>query len=218
MKGGLDVKLRWHGHACFSLISSDETRILTDPFDEHVGYELPRVEADVVTISHGHFDHCYVTPEMGNPEIVRNPGTTIFRDVRITGVPSFHDNNGGKTRGTNIMFSFKIDDIQIAHLGDLGHTLGPEHVMALGHPQVLLIPVGGTYTIDWQEASRVVETLEPKIVIPMHYKTAALSFPLDTVDNFLQDKVRVRRESYSTIEITPDNLPADQEIIVLSYI
>ena len=212
------MKIKWHGHACFSLISSEGTRVLTDPFDDHVGYELPRVEADVVTISHDHFDHCYLTPQLGHPEIVRNPGTTVFRDVRITGVESYHDNNGGKTRGNNVMFSFKIDDLQIAHLGDLGHPLGPEHVLALGHPQVLLIPGGGTYTIDWQEATKVVETLEPRIVIPMHYKTEALSFPLDTVDNFLQDKVRARREMYSTIEISPNSLPEEREIVVLSYI
>lgn len=211
------VKIRWFGHACFEIVSSQGTRLLTDPFDETIGYAYPRVEVDVVTISHGHFDHDCTRFLPGHPRIVRDEGSVQFKDILITGVPSYHDNAGGKNRGPNIMFSFGMDGLQLAHLGDLGHMLGPEHVLALGHPQVVLVPVGGTYTIDARQATRVVQVLASRVVIPMHYKTEALSFPLDTVDDFLQDKKRVRRVKYSTVDFTPENLPDEQEVIVLSY-
>ena len=152
------MKLEWMGHACFAITTDNGTRIVTDPFDEKVGYPLPWGRADIVTASHGHFDHaCY---ERMNPQnVVKEPGEYVFGDVKITGIASFHDDAKGAKRGSNVIFVIEADGKRIAHLGDLGHMLSEAQVAALGKLDALLIPVGGTYTLTGEQAAEQARTI-----------------------------------------------------------
>lgn len=211
------MKIRWFGHSCFGLTASDETRILTDPFDESVGYPLPQMEAAVVTASHGHFDHAYTHGLPGHPRVLRETGSYQAGPVAIGTIQTFHDASGGRQRGGNLMFHFAEAGLHLLHAGDLGHILTAEQILACGQVDVLLIPVGGTYTLEADGAWQVVEQLKPRLIVPMHYRTDALAFPLDSVDPFLHGRSH-RRLPYATIEVTAETLPAEREIQVLSYV
>lgn len=169
------MKLEWMGHACFAITTEKGTRIVTDPFDEKVGYPLPWGRADVVTVSHGHFDHnCY---ERLNPEnVVKEPGEYVFGDVKITGVASFHDDAQGAKRGTNVIYVIEADGKRVAHMGDLGHMLSDEQIAALGRLDVLMIPVGGTYTLTGEQAAEQAQAIGAEAVVPMHYSSEWCKF------------------------------------------
>jgi L-ascorbate metabolism protein UlaG (beta-lactamase superfamily) len=211
------VKIKWYGHACFLMTSSAGTRVLTDPFDETVGYPVPSVEADYVTVSHDHFDHNAVRIVKGQPKVAKGPGTHRLGDIEAKGVGTFHDDVRGAKRGLNTVFVFDIDGIRVCHLGDLGHVPGPEQVSEIGGVDVLLVPVGGTYTIDAGGAASVTGLLAPRIVIPMHFKTPALSFPLDPVDSFLQRMGGGTRTGAATLEVSKEDLGGPRRICVLEY-
>ncbi|HHY46379.1 MAG TPA: MBL fold metallo-hydrolase [Firmicutes bacterium] len=215
---GVDrVRIRWLGHACFLITAPDGTRILTDPFDETVGYRVPDVESEIVTVSHDHFDHNNVRCVRGNPVVVDKPGEHEVRGIKISGIPTFHDEVHGKKRGTNTVFVMDVGGFRLAHLGDLGEKPAKEVLDGLGHVDILMIPVGGYYTIDAGTASELVEELEPSIAIPMHYKTPAISFPIAEVDKFLAGKERVERRHTTTLEVSRPELPRETTIVVLDY-
>ena len=180
------MKLRWLGHSCFLLTSRNGTRILTDPFNAMVGYRLPEVEADVVTTSHDHGDHNHVKAVKGRFTHLNAPGRFSVRDVEIRGVSTFHDDAGGLKRGKNVVFRFDVDGVGVCHLGDLGHPLTAKQLEEIGPVDVLLVPVGGKFTVDYQGAAGVVKQLKPKVVIPMHYRTKRLQFYLDGPEKFLE--------------------------------
>jgi len=212
---GNGLRVQWLGHACFLITSSDGSRVLNDPFDESVGYPLPAVEADVVTTSHSHFDHNYVSAVKGNPVVVKSAGETSAAGITFIGVPSYHDDAKGDERGQNIIFVWEMDGMRLTHLGDLGHPLTEDHVAKIGDVDILLIPVGGTYTIDAREATKVVEQLSPKLVFPMHYKTEAINFPIAGADRFLAGKDNVERMDGNSVLVR--DLPDKMKIIVLNY-
>lgn len=178
------MDIRWLGHACFLLQSEDGTRVLTDPFDETVGYPQPIRAVDIVTVSHQHFDHNAVERLPGSPEIVEGPGEQRHRGITFTGISTYHDGLKGAIRGSNTIFAIEIDGVRIAHMGDLGHLLTEKQAEALGAVDVLLLPVGGTFTIDADEARQTLEQLKPSITVPMHYKTRYIDFPITGVDMF----------------------------------
>ena len=213
------MRIKWLGHACFMLSSANGVRVLTDPFDKSVGYALPEEKADIVAISHNHFDHNYVSAVKGSFVRIDRPGTFLEKGIGITGVATCHDDRGGAKRGPNIVFVFDIDGLRICHCGDLGHTLTPEQVGKIGNVDVLLVPVGGTYTIDAEEARRVMRLLKPAVTIPMHYKTPEINFPIDGVDKFLAAAAGTpaRRAGAQEVEITRGNLAGMPEILVLDY-
>ncbi|MCL6613836.1 MAG: MBL fold metallo-hydrolase [Firmicutes bacterium] len=211
------MKIRWFGHACFELTAQDGTKVLTDPFDESVGYMVPQVEVGVVTISHGHFDHAHLAGVAGRPRVLRGPGEYAEGALKIKAIRTHHDASGGRLRGENLAFRFDDGDLALLHAGDLGHTLTAEQVQACGKVDVLLVPVGGTYTLDAEGAWRVVEQLKPGIVIPMHFRTDALSFPLAPVEPFLEGRPHRRLPSH-TVEVTAAALPGQTEIWVLEYV
>ena len=215
---GRPVEIRWLGHACFVITAGDGTRILTDPFDDTVGYDLPAVPADIVTVSHGHFDHNNVGAVQGSWEVVDSPGDRSFGGVRIRGVKTCHDTKGGALRGHNIMFIIETDDITICHAGDLGHVPSDETVKSIGRVHVLMIPVGGTYTLDAKGAQEAVAKLDPRIVIPMHYKTPDLKLTgLDGPERFLAGMSRVERTQGSSYTVQASTLPRDLTAVVLGY-
>lgn len=178
------MEITWLGHSSFLLEDSKGRKVLTDPFDETVGYSTFKGDVDVVTISHHHFDHSYIE-NIKFKESIDKVGFFYLCDIPVTGIPSYHDKMLGAKRGENTIFVFEIDGYRICHLGDLGHMLSNEDIKQIGNIDVLFIPIGGNYTIDGKEAAEIAKAINSHIVIPMHYKTPMLSFELEGLEDFL---------------------------------
>lgn len=211
--------IRWLGHASFLISSPEGMRIITDPYSRSVGYKVPLPEADIVLVSHDHFDHNATEEVEGSPRIIRGSGEHKVDGLTFLGIPSFHDKVSGRKRGKNTIFVWEMNGIKFAHLGDLGHLLNKEELPYLKGVDVLFIPVGGYFTIDYQEASQIVERINSRIVIPMHYKTEALGsgFPIDGVEKFLIDKENIEQMNSSQLKITEDVLKEKTRIIILQF-
>ena len=195
------MKIRWLGHSCFLLTSPKGTRIVTDPYDESTGYVIPAVEADYVTVSHSHFDHATVSAVQGNPQVISGRGQFVLNDVTANGTGTWHDEVGGERRGPHTVYVFDVGGIKVSHLGDLGHLLNAQQKAEIGKVDVLLVPTGGTYTIDAQKAWQVCQQLNPHVVIPMHYRTDALAFPLDKLSSFIAEAGGCNRVGSTTVEL-----------------
>jgi len=211
------MNIRWLGHATFMISSDDGTRIITDPYTTggKLSYGEIQETADIVTTSHGHGDHNNVGAVRGNPAIVDQAGITEVKGIKFQGISTAHDDAGGTQRGNSIMFCFEADGMRVCHLGDLGHMLDDKQAAELGQIDILLIPVGGYYTIDAQVATRVADKLAPRLVIPMHFKTEKCDFPITGVDEFLQGKTNVTRLEVSEAEFHAEHLPTSTQIVVL---
>jgi len=219
------MKLTYYGHASF-LLESDGTSILIDPFNEKCGYPLPKVAPTAVAISHEHFDHNYLEVAGGSPKVIhglRAEGkewadvTERVGPIALTTVKTYHDPAQGKERGRNAIFIFDAEGLRVVHAGDLGHTLSPDQVKAVGRADLLLIPVGGYYTIGPKDADAVISQLQPRVVVPMHYKTDVnKDWPIGPVDDFLRGKTGVKRLG-RTVAVSSAALPKTQEIWVLSH-
>ncbi len=211
------MKIKWLGHACFLITSKDGTRIITDPYavGGGINYSPIKETADVVVISHDHGDHNNVSTVQGKPEVIKGSGKKNAISIQFKGVAAYHDASQGTQRGPNTAFCFTIDDIKLCHLGDLGHVLGPEQVTEIGVVDILIIPVGGFFTIDASVASQVCDQLKPKIIIPMHFKTPKCAYPIAGVEDFLKGKKNVRKVGASEAEFAREKLPAVTEIVLL---
>jgi L-ascorbate metabolism protein UlaG (beta-lactamase superfamily) len=211
------MRIKWLGHSCFKITSDNGIRILTDPFDDNVGYKLPSVETDIVTISHNHYDHNFIDCVKGKFEVIKKVGNFNVKDIPITGVHTYHDNEQGAKRGDNIVYIFQIDDVKVCHLGDLGHVLTKPQLDMIGKVDVVLIPVGGVFTINAEEAYEVINQLNPSIIIPMHYKTRALNFKLDTADGFIKKFDDFEKLQSQVLEVKKENLKSQKKLFVLNY-
>jgi len=179
------MRIKWHGHSCFSIESGGKI-LLTDPFDKSVGYKIPNIEPDLVTESHQHFDHNAHHLLKGNFEVIKDPGEYARLGFSIRGYLTYHDTSRGAERGTNIIFDITTSEgIRVVHLGDLGAMPENDLFEKLQEIDVLLIPVGGVYTIEPAEAKALSDKLSPRVIIPMHFKTEALKFNLAPVEKFL---------------------------------
>jgi len=211
--------ITWQGHSCFKIqdkIGPDGVTLVTDPFNKEVGLKIPNFEADITTISHQHSDHNNVGVLRGNPFIIDCAGEYDFKDVLIEGIDSFHDDKEGAERGNNIIYRIEIDDISVAHLGDLGQVLDNSQLEKLVGTDVLLIPVGGKYTLDAKKAVEVISQIEPRIVIPMHYKTGESKIELDGIDKFIKE-IGITPIYEEKLKISKKDLPQeDMELIILS--
>jgi len=190
----LSMRIRWHGHSCFEV--SDGLTLVTDPHDgKSIGIPPPRVKADVVLVTHEHFDHNSVRSVRGqNTRVFDKAGRFVDGGLEIAGVPSFHDDAGGQKRGPMVLFAFKMDGVRFCHLGDLGSTLGEKELAEIGKVDILFVPVGDIFTIGAARAWEVVRSVDPLVAIPMHYRTGGLSLSIKTVDPFLEgadDRVEV---------------------------
>lgn len=213
------MKVKWYGHAAFCLASEKGLRLITDPYEPGgfggaIGYGPITDEADIVLVSHDHADHNYIKGLSGKPQVIKGKGTHHYKDLVIKGIPSYHDEGQGAQRGENTIFCFILEEIRVCHLGDLGHVPTDEQAKQIGPVDLLFIPVGGVYTIDPAQASKTLEKIQPKIAIPMHFKTPRCSFPLAQVEEFTRGR-KVRTYSGSELEINPKDLPEKLEIIVL---
>ena len=214
------MDIKWLGHSCFVLTSNSGVRLLMDPCDPQVGYSLEPVEVDGVTCSHDHYDHNYVAlAKGGHAQIITGPGEFSIGDVKITGFPSWHDDQQGALRGKNIMYLVEMDGLRLLHAGDLGHIPAPSTLDALGRIDILLVPVGGVYTLDYNQALEVCRLLQPGVVIPMHYKTEPLKISRGDLAPFLNSadkRWKIHRMRQSDAVLTPESLGKNR-IIVLDY-
>ena len=216
------MKVKYYGHASFKLTTESGVRIIFDPYESGAfggGLMYGKItdEADLVLTSHDHADHNHVADVKGKFTRIDKEGAYDLAGVKIQAMPCFHDPSQGKERGKNLMFVVEADGLRVAHVGDLGHVLDAAAVKQLGRVDVLLLPVGGFYTIDAREATRVMDDVKPKVTIPMHFKTDKCGFPIATVDDFTTGKTRVKRLDASEAEFIRDQLPKDTEIVVLKH-
>ena len=211
------MKIQYLGHSCFKLTESTGTTIITDPY-KGIGYELPKgLKADAVTVSHSHFDHNHVKAIGGHPRVLDKEGFYELPGVEITGIKSYHANQGGRQRGENIIYKFRMDGLEVCHLGDLGEECSSELLEMILPVNILLIPVGGTYTVDAELAKEYVDRIMPEIVIPMHYKTRSLNLDLDKADAFLDlfDDEETEISGLDTLEFSREDLTEEKTKIIL---
>jgi L-ascorbate metabolism protein UlaG (beta-lactamase superfamily) len=214
------MKLTYYGHSAFLLEAADGTRVIVDPyrsgaFGNALRYGPVAEAADAVACSHEHDDHGAVDTVLGHPQVFVHPVDATVGPWHIRGVDAAHDAEGGRSRGKNTIMVFDDGDVTVVHLGDLGHELDAAACAAIGATDILLVPVGGFFTIDHQQAARVVEAIGPRIVVPMHYKTPKVDFPIEPVEPFLDTQASVEREPGSSLEVSADTLPAKRVSIVL---
>ena len=211
------MKIEYLGHSCFKLTESTGTSVICDPYSSEIGYEMRATTADAVTVSHGHYDHNAVGNIGGNPVIIDSERNYELAGVEINSIKSFHDSLRGKKRGENIIFKFRMDGIDVCHLGDLGEQCSSDLIETLLPVNVLLIPIGGTYTIDAEMAKEYVDRIMPDIVIPMHYRTRDCKLDIDKVDEFtsLFDSEIVEEAECGDLELSRKDLTGETRIIVL---
>jgi len=211
------VLVRWWGHACFEV--RDKAVVVTDPHDgKSVNMDPPKVKADLVLISHGHGDHASGRGMVAKPgaRVIDSSGTFEEKGIKVIGLETFHDEARGSKRGRNIIFAFEVDGIRFAHLGDLGHILPDDNIRKLGPIDILMIPVGGYYTIDAKVATAIVEKMKPRVVIPMHYKVPRLDYPIADAEPFLAGKKNVNRIGKSETSYSKEQLPEPTRIDVFT--
>lgn len=212
------MKIKYLGHSCFLLTESTGTCIVCDPYDDSVGYELPEIKADAVTISHHHYDHDCLKKVTGNPVVLDKETGYELEGVKINAIKSYHDDCRGAKRGENVIFKFRMDGLEICHLGDLGEECSPDLIEMILPVNVLMIPVGGNYTIDAKMAKEYVDRIMPDIVIPMHFRAKDCKLDIDRVDDFLNEfsgDDEVVREEGDEIEISREDLDGGHTTIMV---
>lgn len=213
------MDIYWYGQSCVKL-KGKTASVVIDPFDpEFTGLKLPKdLEADVVLKTHNHQDHSNVlaVKPLGESLILEGPGEYEVKGVVITGVDSFHDKSQGSERGKNTIFHILMDGLNIVHLGDLGQDkLSEEQLETIETTDILFVPIGSVYTIDAKEAAEIVAQLEPKVIIPIHYKIEKLKFDLDSVEKFLKEMGAEGVEPQVKLSISKEKLPEEPEVVVL---
>jgi L-ascorbate metabolism protein UlaG (beta-lactamase superfamily) len=211
------MKVKYLGHSAFVITSEKGLRIITDPYKTSPSLTYGEIteSADIVTVSHEHLDHCNPAAVRGNPEVVKGTGRVVVKGIEFNGVASYHDEARGRMRGNNIIFCFDLDGMRVCHLGDLGHLLDNRQVKEIGSVNILLIPVGGYYTIDARAASQVCNQLKPNVIIPMHYRTEKGIPGIVGVEEFIRGKDNVTELDLSEIEFKGEELPPQSQIMVL---
>lgn len=232
------MQIIWHGQSCFQIIVSQgknnqarlsfasrnlsgQVSIVIDPFDETIGLKFPKLEADILLITHNHHDHNNAKAVSGSPFLIKGPGEYEVKGIYVQGVPAFHDNSQGKERGTDTIYTIETEDLKLCHLGDLGQNeLTAEQLEKIGDIDILMIPVGGFSTISAKEALKIMAQIEPKITIPMHYQIPKLNPPaggkLDSLDNFLKMTGIKKLEPISKLSIKKKDISSEEaKIIVL---
>jgi L-ascorbate metabolism protein UlaG (beta-lactamase superfamily) len=209
----MPVEITWYGHACFRLKDRDLT-VVCDPYDKSVGLTLPRLRADVVTVSHDAPGHNAVDAVKEWRTVIRGPGEYELSGVFITGIPTYHGGKGPESE-PNTVFTFEFPDATVCHLGDLGHMLSETQVEALPKIDVLLVPVGGRNTLDAPKAAEVISFLEPSLVIPMHYRTEGTHLHLDPVERFLKEMGFPAPEPVGMVKVSREQLPEETQVILM---
>lgn len=209
------MHMTWYGHSCFRLRSRSGT-VVTDPYGGELGYTLPRLRADIVTVSHDHPDHASVRAIRGNPMIIDGPGEYEIKGVFVIGIPSYYEDLSKPSGVRNTVFLFDLDGVTVCHLGDLRRVPTQSQLEELGDVDVLLIPVGGGSTLGPAKAAEVVSLLEPKVVVPMHYGTSLLKgLKLQPVGQFLQEMGLKDVAPVDRVNIVKSGLPPETQVVVM---
>jgi L-ascorbate metabolism protein UlaG (beta-lactamase superfamily) len=208
------MDINYLGHSCFR-IRGNQAIIITDPFPAGLGYTLGKQTADIVTISHPHPSHSNAAGVTG-AHVIKGPGEYEIAGVLILGVTAYHDGVKGQAKGKNTVYLMEVDGVSICHLGDIGHVLTDEQIEQIGKIDILMVPVGGVSTINANMAAQIVRKVEPKMVIPMHYKLPQITRDLEPVDNFLKEMAFTTVEPKPKLNINKNNLPLTLQVVVLS--
>ncbi|MEF8873294.1 MAG: MBL fold metallo-hydrolase [Candidatus Thermoplasmatota archaeon] len=211
------MRIRWHGHACFEI--GDEDIIVTDPHDgKSIGINPPQVEGDIILVSHDHYDHNAVREvEKEESTVVKESGERDIDGFKIKGIRSYHDEAEGEKRGENIIYRFESEGTKFCHLGDLGHMPDQEIVEEIGEVDFLFIPVGGNFTIEPEEAKEVIDMIEPKIAVPMHFKTSGLSLDIKTLEPFMAQYPEEKKHKLGIeLDFIQQDLPSTTEVWAFS--
>ena len=214
------MNIAWKGQSFFEIAiknsEGEEVRVVIDPFGDKVGLKVPKVQADVLLITHDHSDHNNTKIIEGKPFLIDSPGEYEVKEVFVKGISAYHDTTEGKDRGEVVIYKLEVEGLKLCHLSDLGQKeLTMEQLDEIGTVDILMIPVGGTYTINAKQASEIVAQIEPRIVIPMHYKLPKLKVDLDDVDKFLKIMGQEKPVPEKKLKITPRLLPAEETKIII---
>ncbi|HEY8863988.1 MAG TPA: MBL fold metallo-hydrolase [Candidatus Dormibacteraeota bacterium] len=207
------MDVTWLGHGCFRLRGRNAA-VVTDPYPPAIGLKLPKLDADLVTISHEHENHSY-TQVMRDAYEIRGPGEYEVAGVSVIGVPTFHDAQKGAKHGRNTVYLIEIDDVRVCHLGDLGHALDDAEAEVISAPDVLLVPVGGHTAINAAQAAEIVRQLEPRYVVPMHYAIPGLTLELDPLDRFLKEMAVTASEPQVKLSVSASSGEYETKVVVL---
>jgi len=207
------MTINWYGHSCFKITNQGgHLTIIIDPFDKKIGINPPRGNADIALVSHDHSDHNNIKAISGDPFLIENPGEYEVKGITINGISSYHDSKKGEERGLSTIYLIKVDGIKICHMGDFGQErLSDSQLESIGQVDILMIPVGGNYTINGAQAAKIAKQIEPSVVIPMHYKIPGLNIDVVGSDEFLKemgvngikpvDKLTLRKKELSDKEM-----------------
>jgi len=211
----------WHGQSFFQLQTSlskgEQTTIAVDPFDESTGLKPPSFSADILLVTHDHADHNNKAAIKGTPFLIEGPGEYEVKEIFIQGVPSFHDEEDGKKKGANTIYTIEVEEMRICHLGDFGQKeLTEDQLEQIGDIDILMVPVGGEFTVDAKGAAHLISQIEPKIVIPMHYALPKLKIKLDEVDKFLKEIGKKSVVPQPKLLIKKKDLPLETQVVVLT--
>ena len=213
------MQISWLGHSCFKIETKgngDAVTIIIDPYDDSLGLKMPSLKADIVLVSHDHFDHNNVAAVRGEPFVITTPGEYEIKKVFVYGVPTYHDTTQGSERGLNTAWRIDAEGLSLAHLGDLGHVLTEQQLSILEGVDILCLPVGGVYTIDAKAASEVVSQIEPRLVIPMHYKIPGLKVDIAPLEAFAKE-MGIKTDTVDKLKVTKKELiNEDTKVIVLA--
>ena len=208
------MEITWHGHACFRLRNRGIS-IVADPYDRSVGYRLPRLRSDVVTVSHQHPAHNQIKAVRGVRKVLDGPGEYEVQGVFITGIATYHSRKKGEQSESNSVFLFEFEGVSVCHQGSLGHPLTQDQSEFLSDVSALLVPVGGGTTLDAARAAEVISQIEPRIVIPMRYKTPETTVRLDPVSRFLKEMGLPRPVPVRSLKVTAQSLPQDTQVVLM---
>ena len=211
------IKISWHGHSCFEIEEGNNT-LVTDPHDgRSIGIPTPNAKADIIFVSHDHYDHNSVkTVQKEHSIVIDKLVEKNVKGVKIKGISSFHDESKGAKRGENIIYKFVVDGISFCHLGDLGHKTDSVILKKIGDVDILFIPIGGNFTIDSKQALEIINYIKPNIAIPMHYKIGGLSLPIETIDSFLENNDNETFKVGNEVEIEREDIPEETEIWIFT--
>jgi L-ascorbate metabolism protein UlaG (beta-lactamase superfamily) len=210
------LDITWLGHSCFR-IKGKEVTVITDPCHPSLGYSLSRLQANIVTLSHFHPGHSYTEAITSEFRAIKGPGEYELGGIFITGIATWHDAVNGEKLGKNTVYLLEMEGVTLCHLGDLGHLPSSELIEDMDDIDVLFLPVGGVSTIGSSTAAEIVRRLTPKVVIPMHYKTATLTTELEPVDKFLKEMGVKEKVSQPKLAVNRSNLPTSTQIVLLDY-
>lgn len=206
--------ITWYGQSCFR-VESKGISLLIDPFSKDIGLRAPRLNDNIFLVSHEHYDHNNVKDAPEGSFVIRGPGEYEKSGVHIEGIMSYHDNTQGTERGLNTIYVIRMEDMRLCHLGDLGQIkLTDEQIEAIGDIDVLFIPVGGKYTINGAEAEDIIREIEPKIIVPMHYKVPGLNVDIEGPQKFLKE-IGIKPEEVETLKISKKVLPEEEIKLIM---